>query len=225
MESSHIRSFVRRQGRMTQRQRYALSHYFSHYGIELKNALDFKKKFPNDTPILLEIGFGMGESLAKLAEENSNWNFVGVDVHRPGIGALLATLHEKKLNNVKIIEQDVVQLFERFIPPYSIDMIQVLFPDPWPKKRHHKRRLIQSSFLKLILPTLKSNGILYIATDWEDYANHIQMVLHHWPQLKPIHLKTIKHPLLNNRLQTKFEMRGLNKGHRIIEFILKKQIS
>lgn len=224
MKPLHIRSYVRRQGRMTERQKYALTHYWSDYGIDLDVRLNVEKIFPVNAPWLLEIGFGMGNSLAQLAAEHSDWNFIGIDVHRPGIGSLLSMLHEKKLNNVKIIEHDAIDLFRRFIQPDSLDMIQILYPDPWPKRRHHKRRLIQTSFLDLILPALKTNGLLFIATDWEDYARHIQSVLNSHIALKSMDQNTLKHPLLATRSQTKFETRGLKKGHGIFEFFLKQQI-
>lgn len=224
MKHSNIRSYVRRQGRITERQKYALTHYWPIYGVDLKTAIDFKTLFTTDAPQLLEIGFGMGNSLTKLAEAHIDWNFIGVDVHRPGIGASLAMIHNKQLQNIRIIEHDAIDLFKRFIQPHSIDMIQILYPDPWPKQRHHKRRLIQASFLDLILPALKINGFLFIATDWQDYAAHIQSVLSACVGLKRMDLTKLQHPLLISRSQTKFEMRGLKKGHRIFEFCVKKII-
>ena len=223
MKPSYIRSYVRRQGRITHRQKQALLAYWKKYGIELQTRLNFKEIFSNQAPRLLEIGFGMGEVLAQLAEKHVDWNFIGVDVHRPGIGALLATAHEKKFNNLRIIEHDAVELFERLIPTCSIDIIQILYPDPWPKKRHHKRRLIQTSFLDLILPALKMNGFLLIATDWQDYARHIQTVLNSFTALQPINLKTLEHPLFMTRSKTKFEKRALKKKHSIFEYCVQKK--
>ena len=208
---------------MTPGQAHAYESMMPIYGFEYqKEMLDMQTLFGNNNPVALEIGFGMGESLANLAEAHEDWNFMGVDVHRPGIGALLATVHEKQLSNIKIIEHDAIDLFKRFIKPNSLDMIQILYPDPWPKRRHHKRRLIQSSFLELILPALKTNGFLFIATDWKDYAKHIQSVLHSCAALKSVDQKILKHPLLITRSQTKFQTRGLKKGHNIFEFFMKK---
>jgi tRNA (guanine-N7-)-methyltransferase len=224
MTSLHIKSYVRRQGRITDLQRYALQHYWPIYGVDLiaGSMLDFKQLYLNDAPLLLEVGFGMGASLAHLAEKCPDWNFLGVDIHQPGIGALLATLHHKQLNNVRVIEHDAVEVIKQSIPSSTLDMIQILYPDPWPKRRHHKRRLIQKSFIDLIVDRLKPGGLLYIATDWQNYANHIESILAQSPLLKQRNPDTIEHPVMNIELSTKFEKRGKKLGHTIFKFLFQK---
>lgn len=164
---------------------------------------------------ILEIGFGMGHSLLAMAEQFPQYQFLGVEVYRPGIGSVLNAIHKKQLKNIRLICGDVVPVLQR-IPPHVLDAILIFFPDPWPKKRHHKRRLIQSSFIELISQTLKIGGYLHIATDWQNYAEQIKAVLEGYPQLTDA---SVNEAVVMPRITTKFEQRGQKLGHDIFEFV------
>jgi len=175
-----IKSFVRREGRMTPAQKQALDNLWSQYGLELtSNKIDFSSLFNNQFPTILEIGFGMGGSLLTLAQEHPKNNYIGIEVHRPGVGALLANIAVHNLTNIRIYCADAIEVLNQCIPDNSLAEIIILFPDPWPKKRHHKRRLIQPKFIELIHTKLQPNGLLHIATDWENYAEHIEQIINH----------------------------------------------
>ncbi|MCI0504893.1 MAG: tRNA (guanosine(46)-N7)-methyltransferase TrmB [Gammaproteobacteria bacterium] len=210
-----IRSFVRREGRMSKRQAVAYDSLFSHYGLSYNaQLLDFDALFGRAAPIILEIGFGMGDTLAAMAIKKPDTNYLGIEVHRPGIGNLLATIDEKRINNIRIFCHDAVEVLEHMIGDQSLDGIQIFFPDPWPKKRHHKRRLIQPSFITLLVQKLKSDGILHIATDWENYAQWIEdtMAISGYFSRLPDNTP-------HQRPTTKFEKRGRQLGHGVWEMI------
>ena len=170
----HIRSFVLRTGRLTKRQQYALNNYWNKYGTEFSQSeLDLVNLFNRRSPMILDIGTGTGDTTAFLASKYPENNYLAVEVHEPGIGNLLGKIEENKLTNIKIIKHDVVEVLQYQVPSNSLDIIYIFFPDPWPKKKHHKRRLINHAFLDLIGNRLKRNGRLFLATDWKDYAEHM----------------------------------------------------
>ena len=212
----HTRSFVRREGRMTPRQQQALDTCSDRYLINHCDAPDFNTLFLKG-PITLEIGFGMGASLAEMARLHPDMNFIGVEVHQPGVGALLALLQEQHITNVRIISADVIHVLTDMIPDAFLDRVLIFFPDPWPKKRHHKRRLIQSAFIELLQKKLKAGALLHMATDWANYAEHMRIVMASANQFSPLP------PEADARLETKFERRGLKLGHGIADLLYQFQ--
>lgn len=203
-----IRSFVRREGRMTHGQKSAFAKLWSKYGLELTaGKIDFKIIFAQQAPIILEIGFGMGQSLLNMAREHPAQNYIGIEVHHPGVGALFAELAKQNLTNVRVYCADAIEVLQQCIYDYSLDQVLIFFPDPWPKQRHHKRRLIQPEFVKLIASKLTSGGFLHIATDWEDYAQYILKVVSQ--------IKEFESTQSASRPITKFEQRGKRLGHKI----------
>lgn len=213
-----IRSFVHRDGRMTKGQKQAFETLWTHYGVAISSEkpLDFSAWFNQQQPdkLIVEIGFGMGHSLLNMAEQFPACHFLGIEVYRKGLGAVLNAIHHRELNNVRLIAEDALTVLKH-IPDHALDAILIFFPDPWPKKRHHKRRLIQTDFIELISQKLKSGGYLHIATDWKDYAEHIAAVLAQFPHLVDYSDQNIVLP----RTVTKFEQRGRKLGHEVYEFI------
>ena len=196
-----IKSFVRREGRLTAGQKRALNELWPQYGIELpEGQINFNDYFPQQGPLTLEIGFGNGQSLLAMAQDNPQTNFVGIEVHRPGVGSLLKAIAEQQITNLRLICTDAVEVLQQHVADNSIDCIQIFFPDPWPKKRHHKRRLIQDEFVNLLTKKLKRNGELRLATDWQDYAEQMVSVLSK--------AQCNFAPHKQQRQQTKFEKRG-----------------
>ncbi len=214
-----IRSFVRREGRLTPAQRQALTQLWPRYGVTAEQPLDLDRLFPNPQPIVLEIGFGNGESLVQMARTHSRFNYLGIEVHRPGVGHLLLALAREQLDNVKVFCADAVEILQTVIPPHSIRRINIFFPDPWPKKRHHKRRLIQEGFVAHLARALESKGVLHLATDWPDYAQHMKQVLSHSPEFQAIDHETVFPP----RPPTKYERRGRKLGHPVIDLAYQKR--
>jgi tRNA (guanine-N7-)-methyltransferase len=214
MKESRIRSFVRRAGRVTARQRRALENLWGDYVFELTDTLTLSDIFPTG-PVTLEIGFGMGASLAEMAEQQPEMNFLGVEVHRPGVGSLLADIEERGLSNIRIICADIIDVLQRVITESSLDRILIFFPDPWHKKRHHKRRLVQPDFIRQLILLLKPNGILHMATDWENYAEHMQEVMQQFSDFKQLSSEADPRP------ETKFERRGLRLGHKVTDLVYK----
>lgn len=217
--SSVIRSFVRREGRFTKGQQAAFKNYWPVYGIETNDELlDNQQLFGNTQAVILDIGFGNGEALHFLAVNHPHLNFLGVEVYRPGIGSLLRKLAEAELNNVRIINVDAMQLLRENISLKSLACVLVWFPDPWPKKRHHKRRLIQPEFLQLVASKLTHNGELNVATDWQPYAKQIQETV-----LQSNLFEVLEQSkLFNQRPKTKFEQRGERLGHSVFSEVYKK---
>jgi len=209
-----VKSFVRREGRATPRQRQAFIQWWPKYGVSLSDPVAF-----NDA--IVEIGFGMGDSLLRMAAENPDETFVGIEVHRPGVGGLLAGLHEVGLNNVKVFCEDAVLVMTRAVPDQILQKVQIFFPDPWPKKRHHKRRLIQPPFLDVIASKLKTGGQIHLATDWEDYAHQMLTVCSRHAALLNTSSGFMTHPTA--RPITKFEQRGRKMGHHIWELLFIKK--
>lgn len=218
-----VRSFVRRAGRLTPSQARALEELWPSFGVDFSHEpIDFDALFGRHAPVVFEIGFGNGDTLVQQALEHPGLNFLGVEVHEPGVGHCLLKAQEFHVTNLKLIKHDAIEILQNQIPPQSLQRVNVYFPDPWPKKRHHKRRMIQAGFLEMISSRLEANGSLRIATDWANYAEHIDEVL------QSVALFTCnerrehdgERPL--DRPRTKFEQRGLRKGHRIVDWCLTK---
>ena len=215
-----IRSFVVRAGRMTPGQRQALERLWPRYGLDLPGgAIDLDQAFGRQAPRTLEIGFGMGDALLGLAAEHPQRDFVGVEVYPPGIGSFLLRVEQAGLTNVRVICADAVDVLARHLPAASLDRLLVLFPDPWPKKRHHKRRLINAPFLDLAARVLRSGGQLQMATDWADYADAIGEILPHCADFMPAESAADN----AGRPETKYERRGQRLGHAIAEFTCRRR--
>ncbi|MBE0627949.1 MAG: tRNA (guanosine(46)-N7)-methyltransferase TrmB [Burkholderiales bacterium] len=221
--SSHppIRSFVLRQGRVSNAQRRAVDTLLSVYGIAYApGALDFAQVFGRRTPAILEIGFGMGETTAAIAKAHPENNYLGIEVHTPGVGSLLKLIAEEELANLRLIQHDAVDVLEHMIAPGALAGAHVFFPDPWPKKRHHKRRLIKPALVALLATRLAPGAYLHAATDWEEYADQILAVFSAEPAL--VNTAPGFAPRPDYRPLTKFESRGLKLGHGVRDIIFRK---
>ncbi len=218
-----IRSFVLRQGRLTQAQQHALEHYWAFYGIDFSDQLlDLKKIFNRDAPVTLEIGFGNGDSLLQQAEQNPERDFIGIEVHRPGVGRLLYMAHQQQIKNLRVINHDAIEVLEKQIPANSLDCVQLFFPDPWHKKRHHKRRIVKPEFSQRIRERLQIDGRFHLATDWENYAENMMDVMEHSPGFINTESKNCYLPENKLRPGTKFERRGKKLGHGVWDLMFKK---
>jgi tRNA (guanine-N7-)-methyltransferase len=211
-----IRSFVRRAGRLTPSQQRALDKLWPVFGVEFSDIpLRFDTLFGRVAPIVLEIGFGNGETLVQQAAEHPEFDFLGIEVHEPGVGHCLLKAGDAGITNLRLIMHDAVEVLAGMIPPASLARVNLYFPDPWPKKRHHKRRIVQQPFLERVADCLSPGGALHVATDWENYAEHIEATVGDSDLFtcaeKRVH--TGDEPL--DRPETKFERRGLRRGHRI----------
>lgn len=216
-----IRSYVLRQGRISNAQRRAHEELLPGYGVpESSGALDLDRIFGRAAPKILEVGFGMGETTAAIAAQHPERDYLGVEVHTPGVGSLLKRLAELDLRNVRVIQQDVVEVLRDRIAPAALDGVHIFFPDPWPKKRHHKRRLIQPPFVALLASRLKPGAIVHACTDWEDYARQMLDVLAAEPTLANTASGYAARP--DSRPQTKFEHRGLKLGHPVRDLLFRK---
>lgn len=217
-----IKSYVVRGGRLTQSQQNAMEALWPSFGLERHNGLiNAQDIFGNDHPLVFEIGFGMGESLAQMAQASPDQNFIGVDVHPPGIGTLLRKVDELGLTNVRVFQDDANLVLANCIADNSLDKVQIYFPDPWHKKRHHKRRLIQEAFIHSLLPKLKSNALLHLATDWENYAEQMMEALESIEALENINGKG-QYSGPDERPSTKFQRRGEKLGHGVWDLLFKK---
>ena len=214
-----IRTYILRQGRITAAQKKAIQDNFQKHAVIFENKIiNFDDIFKNkNSDLILEIGFGMGTSTAEIAKSNLNKNYVAIEVHSPGVGNLLKLIQEGDIRNLKIIQHDAVEVLNVMIKNDSLDGIHIFFPDPWPKKRHHKRRLIQSNLLKLIAQKIKKSGYLHIATDWEDYALWIIDLLDKEDSLEKTSDDFFKKP--DYRPLTKYENRGIKLGYRVWDMI------
>lgn len=222
-----IRSFAVRTGRLTAGQEKALRLGWSEIGLDLEGGVaEFESAFSRSAPRVLEIGYGMGQSLIKMAEAEPDKDFVGIEVHSPGVGSLIQgafdTEAEKvRLANLKTYMADAVDVLQEAIPSGSLSRVQIYFPDPWHKKKHHKRRLIQPSLVRLLATKLAGGGVLHLATDWEPYAEHMLEVLSAEPSLKNVHQEYAERP--EWRPETKFEKRGEGLGHRVNDLVFMRQ--
>ena len=220
-----IRSFVIRAGRMTGAQQRGFDEGWPRWGLECPDGeapLDLDAVFGAPGPRVLEIGFGMGQSLLTMAAEAPATQFIGVEVHRPGVGKLLAGVCELGLTNLRVFCHDAVEVLERAIAPASLDRVNVYFPDPWHKKRHHKRRLIQSPFVGLVTSRLRPGGLLHLATDWKPYAEHMLEVLEASPVLRNCAADGGFSPRPPERPRTKFEARGERLGHGVWDLLYRR---
>jgi tRNA (guanine-N7-)-methyltransferase len=217
-----IRSYVLRQGRLTAAQQRACETFLPQFGIPYRDApLDLDQAFGRDAPRILEIGFGMGETTADIAARHPENDYLGIEVHTPGIGSLLKRIAAAGATNVRIIPHDAVDVLRVMIPPSSLDGVHIYFPDPWPKKRHHKRRLIQRPLIALLSSRMKPGAYLHVATDWEDYAQQILEVLAAEPAL--VNTASGFAPRPEWRPKTKFETRGLRLGHRVRDVLFRRR--
>ncbi|SRR5690554_310996 len=209
-----IRSFVKREGRLTKGQAAAIERAWPQLGLtHTEGQLDLAQVFGRVAPTILEIGFGMGKSLVQMAAAAPEKNFIGIEVHRPGVGACLMDAEVAQLTNLRVYEHDAVEILNDCIPDHSLAGVQIFFPDPWHKKRHHKRRLIQSEFVELLRQKMEIGGILHLATDWENYAEHMLEVLAAAPKWRNLSADNTYIPRPKERPFTKFEQRGERLGH------------
>ena len=219
-----VRSFVRREGRLTAGQARALEELWPRYGLEPgDDAIDFTLLFGQDAPVILEIGFGNGESLATIAETHPKNRYIGIEVHRPGVGSLLLRLEERGIGNVRVVSQDASEILQKNIADASLASVYLFFPDPWPKKKHHKRRLLQPGFAQLIRRKLTIGGIFHMATDWQDYAEHMMTVM---SEAEGFTNEAGQGNYSNRpayRPETKFERRGLNRGHGVWDLVFRRE--
>jgi len=218
-----VRSFVLRAGRMSHAQRRSYETLFSRYGFkidEVSAPVDSERLFANAAPLAVEIGFGMGTATAAIAEQNPGINYLGIDVHRPGIGRLLWEIENRGLKNIRVIEGDAVEFVDGKLMDNSVCAFHLFFPDPWPKKRHHKRRLVTRPFTDLLAAKLKPGGYAYMATDWADYGDWALGELSSTPGLANKYGAFA--PPQNWRPQTEFERKGIKKNHEVRELYFLK---
>ena len=207
-----IRSFVIREGRFTTAQKKALSEYWPKYGIPIASGkLDFDHYFENKQPVVMDVGFGNGDSLLSLAQQREDLNFIGVEVYRPGIGNVLRKLEAMQIENVRVVNADVNQLLQSHVQADYLDGMVIWFPDPWPKKRHHKRRLVQTEFLLQAIKVMRNQAVLHLASDWQPYVESMRGCAAECDQLIP--MESDEAPLKLQRPPTRFEQKGLKRGH------------
>lgn len=218
-----IRSFIRRQGRITPGQQFALDNFWNKYCLDAAQKLDNEIVFGRNSELCVEIGFGNGECLAKLAAANPDKDYIGIEVHRPGIGHLIMQLEQAGTNNVRVYCHDAIEILTDNLADNSLLTVHLFFPDPWPKRKHHKRRIVQTSFLDLLVKKLKPGGYFHAATDWEPYAQAMLDVL-------SSDIRFLNNSPTNNycerpeyRPLTKFEQRGLRLGHGVWDLIFTKR--
>ncbi len=211
----NIKSYVIRAGRMSPLQREAYEKHYKKYSIEFGAELNINRIFGDPESLCIEIGFGMGTATAEIAEKNPDKAYLGIEVHTPGVGKLLSEIENRGLENLRIIKYDAVQVLKTMFSEESVGGFHIFFPDPWPKKKHNKRRLINDDFTKLLVSRLKKGGYIYTATDWEDYAEQMFEVFERNPELENSFEKWAEN--ISWRPETGFERKGLNKNHLIKE--------
>ena len=217
MERPSNRSYSLRGNRMTRAQTLAMNSHWDKYAISVDSNLLINEIFPDKSQTILEIGSGMGEATAQIALNNLDTGYVAVEMHKPGLAALLLLIMEKQISNIKMIREDATYLLANFIPDASLDGIHLLFPDPWPKNRQHKRRIVQDDFIELIARKLKPKGFIHIATDWQPYAQWIKTKFDNNSQFSG---GIVARP--SWRVLSKFEGQGLRKGHTVTDFRYEK---
>jgi len=217
MERPSNRSYSLRGNRMTRAQTLAMNSHWDKYAISVDSNLLVNEIFPDKSQTILEIGSGMGEATAQIALNNLDTGYVAVEMHKPGLAALLLLIMEKQISNIKMIREDATYLLANFIPDASLDGIHLLFPDPWPKNRQHKRRIVQDDFIELIARKLKPKGFIHIATDWQPYAQWIKTKFENNSQFSG---GIVARP--SWRVLSKFEGQGLRKGHTVTDFRYEK---
>ena len=217
-----IRSFVRREGRLTEGQASAIKNGWPRWGVEYTPTLtDWNQVFGRSAPRYLEIGFGMGGATAEIAKNHPQNDYLGIEVHRPGVGNLLKLIEQDSLTNLRLMSHDAVDVVNEMIAPGSLDGVLVFFPDPWHKARHHKRRLIQPEFVRMLVSRLKPGGTIHCATDWENYAEQMLEVLSAEPLLENTAASYAERPAY--RPLTKFEARGLKLGHGVWDLVFRRK--
>jgi tRNA (guanine-N7-)-methyltransferase len=216
-----VRSYVLRQGRVSNAQRRAFETLLPRFGLAYSaDALDLDRVFGRRAARVLEIGFGMGETTADIAASHPEIDYFGIEVHTPGVGSLLKQIAERGLTNVRIVQHDAVEVLQNMIAPDSFDGAHIFFPDPWPKKRHHKRRLLQPAFVNSLATRVKRGAYLHVATDWEEYARQILEALSAEAMLQNTARDFAPRP--DYRPLTKFEQRGLRLGHEVWDIVFKR---
>lgn len=222
-ERRGIRSFVVRAGRMTEGQKKAYAEGWPRFGLNPEDGpIDPQSLFGRQAPLNLEIGFGMGGSLAQMAEAAPDQDFIGIEVHRPGVGALLKDMAARELDNIRIYCCDANEVIDHCLPDASLDRVLLFFPDPWHKKRHHKRRLVQPEFVQRIRRKLTVGGVFHMATDWEDYAEHMMAVMNEAEGFENIAGAGQYSPRPDDRPITKFERRGERLGHGVWDLLFQR---
>ncbi|WP_314343092.1 tRNA (guanosine(46)-N7)-methyltransferase TrmB [Simonsiella muelleri] len=218
-----IKSFVLRQGHMTAAQQKAIDDNWKRVGVDYINQfINLNQIFERENPKILEIGFGMGTATAQIAQKLPEKDFLAIDVHGPGVGNLCKLISEQQLTNIRVMRHDAVEVVENMLSDNSLDGIHIFFPDPWHKKRHNKRRLIQIPFIEKLLPKLKQGGYIHLATDWEEYAVQMLEVLSSFPK-QLANTATDYAPTPNYRPETKFEARGKRLGHGVWDLVFIKK--
>jgi len=212
LHKREIKSYVIREGRITPGQIKALQDFWPAMGLEVQDGLlDCRSEFITGQPLVLEIGFGMGDSLFEMAQSETQTNFIGVEVHRPGVGHLLRLAGKAGLTNLKVYRADSIDVIQQCLPEASLDKVQIFFPDPWHKKKHHKRRLINPGFIGLLAPCLKPGAVVHMATDWAPYADVMEEVMKDWVRVEA-----------PQRAATKYEKRGLKLDHEVFDLAFRK---
>ncbi|MBD8524231.1 tRNA (guanosine(46)-N7)-methyltransferase TrmB [Pseudomarimonas arenosa] len=218
-----IRSFVLRQGRLTPAQARAMEELWPRFGLQPQGKpIDWTEVFGRDAARVLEIGFGNGEALAWAAAREPQRDFIGIEVHTPGVGRLLNALDSAGVSNVRLFNHDAVEVLQQDVPAASLDEIRIWFPDPWHKKRHHKRRLIQPAFVALLASRLKPGGLLHLATDWQGYAEHMWDVMDASAEFSNLAGPRAALPRPDSRPQTHFETRGQRLGHGVWDIVYRR---
>jgi tRNA (guanine-N7-)-methyltransferase len=222
-EHRPIRSFVLRQGRLSTGQSRAVENIGPRLVIPYSpTALNYENAFGRVAPTIVEIGFGMGHTTADIAESLPDKNFIGIEVHTPGVGSLLKMSDERGLTNVRIVQHDAVEVLQHMVADASLAGIHIFFPDPWPKKRHHKRRLIQADFVRLLTEKLQSGAYIHLATDWNEYADQMLEVVSASPALTNTAAGFAPRP--DYRTESNFERKGLAKGHGVWDVVFRRSM-
>lgn len=218
-----IKSFVRRQGRMTQGQQRAIDMLLPQYHIQQTDgSIDFSKRYGNNNPVIVEIGFGMGHSLLELAKIQPHYNYLGIEVYLAGVGSLLLNIEQQQVKNVRVSQEDAVELIKQRLPDNAIHGFQIFFPDPWHKKRHHKRRLLQLEFMQLLQQKLMPGGFIHLATDWQNYAEQMLLVGNQTIGLVNQSPDNTYVTRPATRPMTKYERRGERLGHGVWDLLYSK---
>ena len=219
-----IRSFVLREGRLTKGQQRSLDLFWPTMGLEYQaTPYDMKAVFGREAELVLEIGFGMGKSLVQMAKAAPDKDFIGIEVHKPGVGACLGEAETEGVKNLRLFEHDAIEILNDSIADNSLSTVQLFFPDPWHKKRHHKRRIVQAEFAQLLRRKLKVGGVFHMATDWENYAEHMLEVMTAAEGYSNLSETNDYVPRPEHRPLTKFENRGVNLGHGVWDLMFRKE--
>lgn len=218
-----VKSYVKREGRLTNAQANAIETHWGSLGLDYTGTLiDFSKEFGNNNSLVLEIGFGMGHSLVETAKQNPDKNYIGIEVHTPGVGACIASAVEENVNNLRVFEHDAVEVLKNCVADNSLSKLQLFFPDPWHKKRHHKRRIVQSAFVESIRQKLAIGGVFHMATDWENYAEHMLEIMQSAEDFTNQSKSSDYVPRPESRPVTKFEKRGERLGHGVWDLMFER---